>query len=102
MKRFVVLACACLLAFGARAHVDRPEQVAGFLQRIGEALPLESTVLDDSGRRGPLGPWVAGQPVVVVFGYLRCPDLCDTTLAGISESLDETTLVPGRDYRALF
>ena len=43
---------------------------------------------------------VAGEPVLVFFGYTHCPDVCPTTLDAISQTLK--ALGPDRNIRALF
>jgi protein SCO1/2 len=52
-------------------------------------------------REGRLGGYY-GAPLVLVLGYLGCVNLCGTTLTGVAQALEETRLVPERDYRALF
>jgi len=81
-----LLAVVALPAWGHLAH---PEQLA-WDQHPGASVPLDLRFGDESA------------PVVLVLGYLRCPNLCDTTLAGVTEGLRMTGLRPGPDYRALF
>ena len=55
------------------------------------------------GARVPgLEGYYGGPPIVLVLGYLGCVNLCGTTLTGVAQALDDTKLVPERDYRALF
>jgi protein SCO1 len=73
----------------AVAHLAHPEQLR-WEQHPGASVPLDLRFADERA------------PVVLVLGYLRCPNLCDTTLAGVTEGLRMAGLRPGSDYRALF
>jgi len=78
-----------LITFPAIAHLAHPEQL-GWDRHPGASVPLDLRFADERA------------PVVLVLGYLRCPNLCDTTLAGVTEGLRMAGLRPGSDYRALF
>ena len=88
MMRMLLLA-ALLVSRSASAHLAHPEQLA-WDQHPGASVPLDLRFADEKA------------PVVLVLGYLRCPNLCDTTLAGVTEGLRAAGLRPGPDYRALF
>ena len=69
-------------------------------ERLGEQLPLEVTFVDQRGRRVTLGDLFDGErPVVLLFGYHRCPVFCDLVLRGALSALARTDGVPGDDYR---
>ena len=81
--------------------------IAGALvvQRAG--LPSQAAVgiggpfaLVDGDGRTVTQADVAGEPVLVFFGYTHCPDICPTTLDAISQTLK--ALGPDRKVRALF
>jgi protein SCO1 len=87
----------------APAHADivAPASV-DFEQRLNRTLPLAAAYRDEAGRAVRLGEYFGGVPVILILGYLECPNLCSTALAGTIESLDRAGLRPGRDYRAVF
>jgi protein SCO1/2 len=62
-----------------------------FDQRIGAQLPLQALELEPSNA-----------PLVLVFGYAGCRNLCPTLVRGVAEALDQTGLAPGVAYRAVF
>ena len=104
MKHAVAAVCLFLFLFASlgEAHLDHPERSVAFDQYPGRSLPLDAVFVDDTGKRAPLRSWFVGEPVLLVLGYLRCANLCDTTLAQVNESLRLSGLAPGRDYRGLF
>lgn len=98
----VAALCAGLVCAAAGAHGPDLAQGVAFEPRLGTQLPMRLGFTDDVGRDLPLGRALGGKPTVLVLGYLKCRDLCPTTLAGVTQALDATGLAPGRDYRALF
>lgn len=91
---FVTAPCA--------AHTPDLFKQVDFEQRLGQALPREASFVDDAGRRVHLSDELGRAPVVMVLGYLDCPNLCATVLAGASQALLKSGLRSGQDYRALF
>lgn len=101
MTRVLVLLGFCLCVTCAQAHMDAPG-VFRFEQRLKAPLPRALQFTDETGRTEALGDRIKSVPLVLVLGYLRCPNLCATTLAGVAEALAGSGLRPDRDYRALF
>lgn len=75
---------------------------AGFDQHVGAMLPMRTPLTDDRGNTRTLADIAGGKPLVLAFGYYRCPNLCDLTLHGIARSVATMPLVPGRDYAIVF
>jgi protein SCO1/2 len=87
---------------GALAHTEGLFKQVDFEQRLGAVIPQDVRFVDDQGHAGALGSALGRAPVVLVLGYLDCPNLCATVLAGASEALVKSGLAAGQDYRALF
>ncbi|BAM05101.1 SCO family protein [Phycisphaera mikurensis] len=73
-------------------------------QRIGNAVPLDAPLLDESGNTVRLRDYLAdgeGNPVPVLLnlGYYDCPLLCVPVRTGIADAARQAAAVPGRDYR---
>ena len=72
---------------GARAPT------ASIEQQLGAELPLAAAFVNADGRAVRLGDFFASGasrpavPVVVVLGYYRCPQLCETVMQGALEAL---------------
>jgi protein SCO1/2 len=90
------LAVASVVAVTAHAGSAIPD--VGWTQRVGAALPLQLTFLDESGRRVLLRDYFHEAPVVLVFAYQSCTRLCPEVFAGVNEVLRQTGL---RDYTLL-
>ena len=75
-----------------------PLREIGFDQNIGQQLPLDAEVIDESGRPVPIGGYFGARPVVLVFAYYSCPMLCSQVVNGLASSVDVLSLQPGRDF----
>src|SRR4051812_40201366 len=98
------------LCTGVATAADRPSLLpprdlaarAGFDQHVGEHLPMEVTIDDQDGHATSLGQRAAGKPLLLAFGYYRCPNLCDLTLHGMAAAVSRMSLDVSRDYRVVF
>ncbi|HEU4970239.1 SCO family protein [Sphingomonas sp.] len=70
-----------------------------FRQHPGAQVPLDTVLLDESGRKVRLGLLLDGKPAVFVLEYLHCPNLCGLVLAGLVRDLKAAGLQPGRDLQ---
>jgi protein SCO1/2 len=57
-------------------------------QRLGQSLPLDAPLRDESGRSRPLSGYLRpGRPALVTFVYYKCPGLCTATLNQLTRTL---------------
>jgi protein SCO1/2 len=109
LVRFVVhgglpaLVCGALLLawFPRSVAAVPPTDGVRFEQRIGVSLPMNAVLRDDTGRRRTLGEFFGAKPVVLFFGYARCPQLCSVVSGGVVESLRHLVPAVGRDFEVL-
>src|SRR6478672_11271929 len=74
-------------------------QKVGFDQKLGDQLPLDAEVKDESGKVQKLGEFFkSGRPVIVAFVYYECPMLCNEVLNGLTGSLKGINLNAGKDF----
>ena len=74
-------------------------QKVGIDQKLGDQLPLDAAVKDESGKVGTLGDYFkSGRPVIVAFVYYECPMLCNEVLNGLTGSLKGIGLNAGKDF----
>jgi protein SCO1/2 len=74
-------------------------QKVGIDQKLGEQLPLDTPVTDESGKTAKLGDYFnSGRPVIVAFVYYECPMLCNEVLNGLTGSLKGISLDAGKDF----
>lgn len=97
---FAVFACTQALA-GVPPPPDLDAR-AGFDQHIGAPLPMNAALTDADGRATSLAAIANGKPVLLAFGYYRCPNLCDLTLHGIASAVARLPLRVGDDYAVAF
>lgn len=92
---FLLLILMVATATGLRAAVVPG---VGFEQRLGEKLPFDARFRDTEGTEQALGKWFQGKPVVLWFGYARCPQLCSVVSEGMVSSLRALEPTAGRDF----
>src|SRR5262249_3787163 len=107
----LLLASSMALATGARAQgehgsasgvLDITQAAASMENRVGAVVDRELTFTDDRGYPFQLKQLFPGdRPVILVLGYYGCPDMCGTVMLGMLDALNQTELVPGKDYEIL-
>lgn len=92
----IALVALGLLA-GSRTGAAIPLDVR-FEQRVGAKLPLDATFIGEDGAAKPLGDYLAGKPAVLIFNYLRCPEICSLVSSGTIDTLRELKASAGPDF----
>jgi protein SCO1/2 len=98
VKRFIA-ALAVSLTLAAPLGAAPPE--VGFEQRIGQPLPLDAHFIGGDGVSRPLRSYFRGRPVVLIFDYFRCPELCSLVASGATDALRQLEATVGRDYSVI-
>ena len=97
----------CAFAVSAQAQVllkEMPEDMKGadIHERRGETLPLDLEFLNSSNEKVRLGDCFDGKrPVVLIFGYLDCPMLCDLVFTRAQRAFNQMDWTMGDEYRVL-
>ena len=66
---------------------------------MGEQLPLDTELKDETGKTVKLGDYFnKGRPVIVAFVYYECPMLCNQVLNGLTGSLKGISFDAGKDF----
>jgi protein SCO1/2 len=73
----------------------------GYDQRLGEQVPLDLVLRDETGASVTLAQAVGNRPTVLSLVYYECPMLCTLTLNGLVGALNTLPFVPGRDFSLL-
>ncbi len=94
--RFFVAGLAVSLA--AVTHMGAAAPELGFEQRIGQVLPMDALFTGGDGVARPLRSYFGGKPVVLIFDYFRCPELCSLVASGATESLRQLKATVPEDY----
>jgi protein SCO1/2 len=98
MKRLLLL--LAMPALAAAAAPAAPGGV-GFEQRNGEPLPLGTRLTDARGVTRPLGAYFGTRPVVLIFTYFRCPEMCSLVSSGAIDALRSLRYSAGPDYEVV-
>ena len=119
MKRLLFASLVLLAALGAEAQQagftkgygpvqpasQRLQTEVGYEPKLGQSLPLDAMVTDETGATVALGSYFAGasarKPVLVVFYYQSCPMLCSLQLESVVASLKGTKYLVNRDFTLL-
>ncbi len=78
-----------------------PPEMEGvdIVEHLDETLPLDTMVIDDTGKPVALGSFFQGQrPVILTLNYYTCPMLCTLTLNGLVDALKNIDFEPGKDF----
>jgi protein SCO1/2 len=76
---------------------------SGIDERLGEYVPIDLMLADESGKIVRLGDLI-DRPTIVSLVYYDCPSVCRPLLEEVSTmlgKLSDMDLVPGKDYRVL-
>ena len=93
--------CAIFLWLAIQTPLDRQLATVDFEQRPGALLPLNLTFRDEAGQSVRLGKYFGARPVVLVFAYSACPNLCHVVLNGTLESLRNLPGTAGHDFEVV-
>lgn len=99
-ERLAVAIALLLVALPAWAAPDLSG--LSFDQRLGSSLPLSLPFTDEAGRETTLAKIAAGLPLVIAFGYTKCPGFCGVVRDDAFSALARTGLAADRDYRFVF
>jgi protein SCO1/2 len=70
----------------------------GIDQHLNGQLPLDVTLVDESGQTVKLGQYFGKRPVVLSLVYYNCPMLCTQVLNGMTTSFRVMTFTPGAEF----
>jgi len=72
-----------------------------FDQRLGQMLPLDAALVDESGRAVRLGDYFGRRPVILTLAYYGCPMLCTLSLNGLASALKTLSFDAGREFEVV-
>jgi protein SCO1/2 len=73
----------------------------GWDQRLGEVVPADLELRDESGRSVRLGDYFGKKPLVLSLVYYECPMLCTLALNGLSSALGVLSFDVGKEFEVL-
>lgn len=72
----------------------------GIDEHLGDTIPLNLSFLNEQNQPITLGQLI-DKPTVLAFVYFDCPGLCSPLQEGISDLVDKSNLVLGKDYNII-
>lgn len=90
--------CSILFWLAVQTPLDRQLATVDFEQKLGAALPLNITLRDEGGQPVRLGTLFGSRPVILVFAYYTCPNLCQVVVNGTLESVRNLPGTAGKDF----
>jgi protein SCO1/2 len=97
--RLKVFLLALVVAGAARLAA---QPTPAFSQNIGGQLPLAVRLVDETGRTAPLGSWLGHRPLLLLFGYYNCPQLCSVLERSAVDTLRDLKPTVGRDFDVVY
>jgi protein SCO1/2 len=89
-----------LLLGPSSGRAEAPQAPVGMNERLGEAIPPDLVLRDESGAPVRLAELV-DRPTVLALVYFRCAGICSPLLNGLTNVVERTGLRPGADFRIL-
>ncbi|MGH7825068.1 MAG: SCO family protein [Candidatus Binatia bacterium] len=101
-KTVLWMACLLLLAADGQARANGAGPCAlrdvGFDQRLGAQLPLELRFREEQGTSVELSEYFRNKPIILMFAYYDCPNLCPLALEGLVKSLKALSFEVGKEF----
>jgi protein SCO1/2 len=106
MKRLSLLLLALLTAPLARAQEIKGPEVGllrkvAFAQNLDAQLPLDTPLIDESGRAVKVGDYFRKKSVILLFVYFECPMLCTLELNGLLRNLRALSMTAGKEFEVV-
>jgi protein SCO1 len=79
---------------------EAPPVRLGIVEKLGDTLPLDATVVDEQGNPVSLRSLIT-KTTIVTFVYFRCASICSPLLTELSRVVEKMDLEIGKDYQIL-
>ncbi len=83
------------------APINDPAAGVSFDQKLNTQLPLALSFKDEYGHQVRLGDYFGDKPVILIFAYYNCPNLCDMVQSNLAKDLSSVNLAMGSQYKVL-
>lgn len=86
-------------SYSLLAASQKPLEV-GITEKLDQYIPGDITLINSEGKQVNLKELIT-KPTVLNFVYYRCPGICSPLMNGLSEVINNTDLVLGKDYQVI-
>lgn len=91
-----------LYAMSSRADAASTYPAPHYTQHIGAQLPLHLSFTDDRGQIVSLSDFTRQGPIVLLFGYWHCPQLCSVVSAAAVDALRQLRSEPANQFSFIY
>jgi protein SCO1/2 len=98
-KIFIVLLVLFSVNANSQEGFTPPEEI-GIYEKLDSILPDDVFLTDKDSNQVNLKS-IIDKPTILSFVYFECPGLCTPLLDGISEVIDRSDVVLGKDYQMI-
>jgi protein SCO1/2 len=101
MKKLLLIIIIAATTNAIHSQALDPEDVeVGFVERLGDILPLDLEFLNEGNDTVTLGELI-DKPTILSFVYFDCPGLCSPLMDGISEAVSKLDMKLGEEYQLI-
>lgn len=72
----------------------------GIDERLGASVPLDLVLKDEEGKPVRLGDLI-DKPTILTLNFFRCTGICTPLLNGVVETINQSPMIPGKDYQII-
>ena len=101
MNKFLQIILLSSFIFCLDSPSDKYLNSMDVINKIGDQLSSDITIIDDNGKSIKIGQFFNDKPTVLAMAYYNCPMLCTMVLNGLSDAINASSLIPGEDYNVL-
>lgn len=99
--RKVILILALFFVVNLIRAYDEKKSPVGIDEKLGQKVPGDITLLDETGKPVKLSDVTTGKPVILTLVYYKCPGVCSPLLTELAHIVDKLDLVIGKDYNII-
>lgn len=100
MKKILLL-ISIFISIQIQSQVFNGNQFnVGVDEQLGDTIPLNLKFINESNDTIRLGDLI-DRPTIFSFVYFDCPGLCSPLQQGVSDVIDQSDLILGKDYRSI-
>ncbi len=100
MNKVVKITLFILLVAGSRGLLLnnlQAKQKIDIEEHLGKQLPMDAVFYDANGKKVVLKD-IVNKTTVLAFVYYKCPGICTPLMSELTNIVNESSLVPGKDY----
>jgi protein SCO1 len=96
----ITVAVLFLISISSIANAQQTVPPVGIGEKLGQNLPLDAEVYDESGNLVHLKS-ILNKPAIFTFVYYRCPGICTPLLNEVTKVVEKMDLELGIDYQII-